>query len=73
MELRFVIQTVIEILVAAILIYGLFFEEKWAKAERKIFKSAKRLILKTLYPNKTYTNKAEIIPFKSYELKRTCH
>ena len=73
MELRFFIQTVIEILIAAIIIYGLFAEDKWARFERKLFKGIKRIILKTIYPNKTYTKKAEIIPFKSYELKRTCH
>ena len=73
MELRFFIQTVIEILVAAALIYGLFAEDKWARFERKLFKGIKRLILKILFPNKTYTNKAQIIPFNKYELKRTCH
>lgn len=73
MELRFVIQTVIEILVAAALIYGLFAEDKWAKFERKIFKGIKRLILKAFYPNRVYNKKAEIIPFRNYELKRNCH
>ncbi len=73
MELRFVIQTVIEILVAAAVIYGLFAEDKWARFERKLFKGIKRLILKALCPDKAYPKKAEIIPFKPYELKRTCH
>lgn len=73
MELRFVIQTIIEILVAAAVIYGLFAEDKWARFERKLFRGIKRLILKAFYPNRAYNKKAQIIPFNKYELKRTCH
>jgi hypothetical protein len=36
MEFRFVLQTIFEIVVAAFIIYGLFFEEKFAQTEREL-------------------------------------
>lgn len=42
MEIRFVLSTFFEISVAAFIIYGLLFEEKFAEAERKVFAFIKR-------------------------------
>ncbi|MBO5873159.1 MAG: hypothetical protein J6Q56_03035 [Clostridia bacterium] len=42
MEIRFVLSTIFEIAVAAFIIYGLLFEEKFAEAERKVFAFLKR-------------------------------
>lgn len=69
METRFVIQTVIEIVIAAVLIYGFFIEDKWVAFEEKLFKGIKKL----LKVKKAAKRRAEIIPFEAYELKRTCH
>ena len=42
MEFRFVIQTIFEVAVAGFIIYGLFFEHKFAEAERKAVAFIKR-------------------------------
>lgn len=42
MEIRFILSTIFEIAVAAFIIYGLLFEEKFAEAERKVFAFVKR-------------------------------
>ena len=36
MEIRFVLQTLFEVLVAAFIIYGLIFEERFAETEKKV-------------------------------------
>lgn len=68
METRFIIQTVIEIIIAAVLLYGFFIEDKWVAFEEKLFKGIKRL----LKGKKRHPRRAEIIPFETYELKKTC-
>ena len=67
METRFVIQTVIEIIIAAVLLYGFFVEDKWVAFEEKLFKGIKKIL-----KGKAQKRRAEIIPFENYELKRTC-
>lgn len=42
MEIRFILSTIFEIAVAAFIIYGLLFEERFAEAERKVFAFVKR-------------------------------
>lgn len=56
MEFRFVLQTLFEIAVAAFIIYGLFFEERFAEAERNLVSSIKRFLCNTFSQNnfKTY-------------------
>ena len=56
MEFRFVLQTLFEIAVAAFIIYGLFFEERFAEAERNLVSSIKRFLYNTFSQNnfKTY-------------------
>ncbi len=42
MEFRFVVQTIFEVAVAGFIIYGLFFEHKFADTERKAVAFLKR-------------------------------
>ena len=56
MELRFVLQTLFEIAVAAFIIYGLFFEERFAETERKVFAYLKRLFRQTFFDNNYNAN-----------------
>ncbi len=42
MEFRFICSTIFEVAVAAFIIYGLFFEERFAEAERKALAFIKR-------------------------------
>ena len=56
METRFVLQTLFEIAVAAFIIYGLFFEERFAEAERKAVLYIKRFLRQTFSDNSYYTN-----------------
>ncbi len=56
MELRFVLQTLFEIAVAAFIIYGLFFEERFADTERKVFGCLKRLFCQTFLNGDYHTN-----------------
>ena len=44
METRFVIQTVVEIIIAAVLIYGFFIEDKWVAFEEKLFRGIKNIL-----------------------------
>lgn len=48
MEIRFIIQTVLEIGVAVFIIFGLFFEQKLALAERKLFSLLRRRFRRTV-------------------------
>ena len=56
MEIRFVVQTLFEIAVAAFIIYGLFFEERFADTERKVFGYLKRLFRQTFINTDYHTN-----------------
>lgn len=56
MEIRFVLQTLFEIAVAAFIIYGLFFEERFAEAERKVVLYIKRFLRQTFSDSPYYTN-----------------
>ena len=47
MEIRFIFQTIFEIIVAAFIIYGLFFEERFAHTERKAVAFLKRTVRRT--------------------------
>ena len=47
MEFRFVVQTLFEIAVAAFIIYGLIFEERFAETEKKVVASIKRFFRQT--------------------------
>lgn len=47
METRFILQTIFEIVVAAFIIYGLLFEERFAETERKFFAAVKRSLRRT--------------------------
>ena len=47
METRFILQTVFEIVVAGFIIYGLFFEAKFAETERKAIRYIKRALRRT--------------------------
>ncbi len=47
METRFILQTIFEIAVAAFIIYGLFFEAKFAETERKVMRYIKRALRRT--------------------------
>ena len=51
MEFRFVLSTVFEIAVAAFIIYGLFFEERFAEAERKAVAFIKRQFERAFLPS----------------------
>lgn len=42
MEFRFICSTIFEVAVAAFIIYGLFFEERFARAERRAVAYIKR-------------------------------
>lgn len=55
MEFNFVLQTLFEISVAAFIIYGLFFEEKFAETERKVAVFFKRLFIRTFSDNSSLT------------------
>lgn len=44
MEFRFILQSALELGVAAFIIYGLFFEERFAAVERRIFAFIKKKI-----------------------------
>lgn len=56
MEFRFVIQTLFEIAVAAFIIYGLIFEERFAETERKVVKAIKRFFHQTFSDSSYKTN-----------------
>ncbi len=56
MELRFVLQTLFEIAVAAFIIYGLIFEDRFVETERKVFGYFKRLFRQTFFDNNYNTN-----------------
>ena len=56
MEIRFVLQTLFEIAVAAFIIYGLFFEERFAETERKVARAIKRFFYHTFINNSYKTN-----------------
>ena len=56
MEFRFVIQTLFEIAVAAFIIYGLIFEERFAAAEKKAVAFIKRFFRNTFTDKSCYTN-----------------
>lgn len=58
METRFILQTLFEVVVAAFIIYGLFFEAKFAETERKVFAYIKRLFRRTFA---THTFKSDNI------------
>ncbi len=47
METRFILQTVFEIIVAGFIIYGLFFEARFAETERKVMRYIKRALRRT--------------------------
>lgn len=51
MEIRFVLSTVFEIAVAAFIIYGLFFEERFVEAEQKAVAFIKRQFERTFLPS----------------------
>jgi hypothetical protein len=57
METRFVLQTIFEIAVAGFIIYGLFFEEKFAETERKVFSAIKRYIRRTFSTDSTLSDR----------------
>lgn len=44
MESRFIIVSLFEIAVAAFIIYGLFFEERFAAAEQRLFAGIKQVV-----------------------------
>ena len=52
MEIRFILQTILEVAIAGFIIYGLFFEEGFVEAERKAFKFIKRKLRQTFSSNK---------------------
>ena len=54
MEFRFILQTAFELLVAGFIIYGLFFEERFALAEKKAFLFIKRKSRECFSPLKDY-------------------
>ena len=56
MEIRFVLQTLFEIAVAAFITYGLIFEERFAETERKVFAALKRLFRQTFTEGTYKTN-----------------
>lgn len=56
MEIRFVLQTLFEILVAGFIIYGLIFEDRFADTERKVWSYLKRLFRQTFADNSYNTN-----------------
>lgn len=56
MEIRFVLQTLFEIAVAAFIIYGLFFEERFAEAEKRAVLYLKRLFRQTFVSTDYHTN-----------------
>ena len=47
MEIRFVLQSLFEIAVAAFIIYGLIFEERFAETEKKVWDFLKRFFRQT--------------------------
>lgn len=53
MELRFVLLTIFEIAVAAFIIYGLFFEERFAATERKVVRYIKSWLRATFSSSHT--------------------
>ena len=57
MELRFVLLTIFEIAVAAFIIYGLFFEERFAEAERKAMRYVKSWFRATFADNKYHSDR----------------
>ena len=56
MEFRFIIQTLFEIAVAAFIIYGLIFEERFAQTEKKVICHIKRFFRQTFSSRSYYTN-----------------
>ena len=56
MEFRFVLQTLFEIAVAAFIIYGLIFEERFAAYEKKAVAFIKRAFRQTFVDKSCYTN-----------------
>ena len=54
MEFRFAVQTLFEIAVAAFIIYGLFFEERFADTEKKVVSSVKRFFRQTFLDNNSF-------------------
>ncbi|MBO5852936.1 MAG: hypothetical protein J6Q74_03910 [Clostridia bacterium] len=56
METRFILQTLFEIAVAAFIIYGLIFEERFAQTEKKAIRYIKRFFRQTFLSNSYYTN-----------------
>lgn len=56
MEVRFILQTLFEIACAAFIIYGLFFEERFAKMERKALAFLKDFLRQTFTQGSYYTN-----------------
>jgi hypothetical protein len=57
MELRFVLLSVFELAVAAFIIYGLFFEERFAQAERKAVRFIKSWLNSTFSAHKYHSDR----------------
>lgn len=58
METRFILQTIFEIVVAAFIIYGLFFEHKFAETERRVFAAIKRWFHATFSSGSYHSDRA---------------
>lgn len=56
MESRFILQTIFEFAVVAFIIYGLIFEERFAKAEKKAVAVIKRFFRNTFADKSYYTH-----------------
>lgn len=56
MEIRFILQTVFEIIVAGFIIYGLFFEERFVAAEKKAFSFIRRKLRETFSASYTHNS-----------------
>ena len=56
MESRFVLQSIFEFAVIAFIIYGLFFEDRFAETERKVARALKRLFRQTFLDKPYHTN-----------------
>ncbi|MBQ1186149.1 MAG: hypothetical protein IIX54_00465 [Clostridia bacterium] len=56
MEIRFILQTLFEIAVAAFIIYGLIFEDRFVETEKKVWAYLKRLFYRTFSENSYNTN-----------------
>ena len=57
MELRFILLSVFELAVAAFIIYGLFFEERFAQAERKAVRYIKAWLRSTFSSHKYHSDR----------------